>query len=201
MSDVIKIHPSSRKVAVKIANIGIPQALDETDLFRNQLEEHHKRGYEEGYQQASNDLERDYSSKLYRKYEEVYNVLQSHDEHLLELERLFEKVVIQTAFELSEKILKREIENKTIINENIKIAISKIIGANEVRLKLNPQDLNEMSEASKNLIHTSSFHKISIEGEARIERGGCLIETEIGNVDGRISTQLKELKVKLEENI
>ncbi len=201
MSDVIKINPRSKKAAVKVAGFSIPQTVDETDLFKSQLEEHYKSGFEEGYQKASRELEQDYSSKLYRKYEEVYNVLQSHDEHLLELERLFEKLVIQTAYELSKKILKHEIEDKTIINENIKAAINKIIGANEVRLKLNPLDLNEMSEASKNLIHNSSFNKISIEGEERIERGGCLIETEIGNVDARISTQLNELRKKLEESV
>lgn len=201
MSNVIKINPRPKKGVVKIAGFGTPQTADETDLFKYQLDEYYKKGLDEGYRKANNELEQDYSSKLYKKYEEVYNILQSHDEHLIELERLFEKLVIETAYEVSKKILKREIEDRTIINENIKSAINKIIGANEVRLKLNPHDLNELTEASKNLIHNSSFSKISVEGEPRIEKGGCLIETEIGNVDARISTQLNELKKKLEESV
>ena len=44
-----------------------------------------------------------------------------------------------------------------------------------------------------------SFSKIKFESDERIETGGCFIETEIGNVDGRIVPQLKELKKQFEE--
>jgi flagellar biosynthesis/type III secretory pathway protein FliH len=43
-----------------------------------------------------------------------------------------------------------------------------------------------------------SFSKIKFEQDDRIELGGCFIESEIGNADGRISSQLNELKRKLE---
>ncbi len=201
MSNVIKINSRSNKGVVKVAGFGMSQTADETDQLKYQLDQYYKKGFDDGYKKASSELEQDYSSKLYKKYEEVYNILQSYDEHLIDLEHLFEKLVLETAYEVSKKIIKREIEVRTIINESIKSAINKVIGANEVRLKLNPHDIDELTEASKNLIHNSSFSKISIEKEPRIERGGCLIETEIGNVDARISTQLDELKKKLEESV
>ncbi|MHB9041598.1 MAG: FliH/SctL family protein [Melioribacteraceae bacterium] len=34
-----------------------------------------------------------------------------------------------------------------------------------------------------------------------MELGGCLIETEIGNVDARISTQLNEMQRQLEDSL
>jgi flagellar biosynthesis/type III secretory pathway protein FliH len=43
-----------------------------------------------------------------------------------------------------------------------------------------------------------SFSKIKFEKDDRIELGGCFVESEIGNADGRISSQLNELKRKLE---
>lgn len=201
MSNVIKINSRGKK-SVKIANLG-DSAIFETDseLQKKQLDDYYRLGYREGQEKARRDLEQDYSNKLIRKYEEVYNILQQYDEHLLDLEKSFEGLVIETAHELAKKIIQREVNEKTVINENIKAAINKIIGANEVRLKLNPKDLEELTEESKNILHTGSFNKIKIEADERIERGGCFIETEIGNVDARISTQLGELKRKLEENI
>ncbi len=43
--------------------------------------------------------------------------------------------------------------------------------------------------------------QIKFEKDERIEQGGCFIESEIGNADGRISSQLNELKRKFETAI
>ncbi|MBI5730667.1 MAG: hypothetical protein HY963_05960 [Ignavibacteriales bacterium] len=202
MSDVIKLGSRSNKATVKAAGIGsIVSEENESDLIKKQLDDYYKQGLLEGQEKARRELEQDYSTKLFRKYEEVYNILRQYDEHLLEQEKIFEKLVIETAYELSKKIIQREIEEKNIINENIRLAINKIIGANEVKLRLHPQDLEELSVDSKNIINDSSFTKIKIEGDNRVEKGGCLIETEIGNVDARIATQLSELRMKLVESI
>jgi len=203
MSDVIKFSGRSSKSTLKVAGIGnsIYKEESEPDLLKKQLDDYYRMGFREGQEKTRRDLEQDYSNKLIRKYEEVYNILQQYDENLLEMEKAFESLVIETAYEIAKKIVYREIDDRTIINENVKVAVNKIIGANEVRLKLNPQDIEELNTDSKNLLNTSSFNKIKIEGDDRIEKGGCLIETEIGNVDARISTQLTELKRKLEESL
>lgn len=202
MSNVIKINPRSNRINVKVAGIGNSfGAEEEVDLLKKQLEDYYALGYKEAQEKTQRDLEKDFTDKLYRKYEEVYNILQSFDEKFVEYEKYFEELVIETAYEIAKKVLQREIEEKTIIDDNIKVAINKIIGANEVRLKLNPKDAEELSDYSKGLINNSSFNKIKIEGDSNIEKGGCLIETEIGNVDARISTQLMELKKQLENSL
>lgn len=203
MSDVIKFSGRSSKSTLKVAGIGnsVFKEESEPDLLKKQLDDYYRMGFREGQEKTRRDLEQDYSNKLIRKYEEVYNILQQYDENLLEMEKAFESLVIETAYEIAKKIVYREIDDRTIINENVKVAVNKIIGANEVRLKLNPQDIEDLNTDSKNLLNTSSFNKIKIEGDDRIEKGGCLIETEIGNVDARISTQLTELKRKLEESL
>lgn len=198
MSDVIKLNSRSSKSSLKVAGIGNSNFKDDdADILQKQLDDYYRMGFREGQEKTKRDLEQDYSNRLIRKYEDVYNILQQYDSHLIDLEKSFESLVIETAFEMAKKIVQREVENRTMINENVKDAINKIIGANEVRLKLNPQDYKELSEDSKNLLHTSSFQKIRIDEDERIEKGGCFIETEIGSVDARISTQLTELKRKL----
>jgi len=202
MSDVIKLSTRSSKPSIKVSGIGtINNKDEEPDLLKRQLDDYYRMGFREGQEKARRDIEQDYSNKLIRKYEEVYNILQQYDENLLDLEKAFECLVIETAYEISKKIVHREIEDRTIINENIKTAVNKIIGANEVRLKMNPADVDALTNESKNMINSSSFNKIKIESDERVEKGGCLIETEIGNVDARISTQITELKRKLEESV
>lgn len=202
MSNVIKLSPRSSKSSVKVAGIG-NSSFQESDVdgFKKQLDDYYRMGFKEGQEKAKRDLEQDYSNRLIKKYEDVYNILQQYDSQLVELEKSFETLVIETAFEMSKKILQREIDDRTIINENVRVAINKIIGANEVRLRLNPSDYNELTEESKNMIHSSSFQKIKIEPDERIEKGGCYVETEIGSVDARITTQLNELKKKLIDSL
>ncbi|MCX7875653.1 MAG: FliH/SctL family protein [Melioribacteraceae bacterium] len=202
MSDVIKLSSKKNNSSVKVAKIGNTSFKDEDgDIFKKQLEDYYKLGFKDGQEKTRRELEQDYTNKLFRKYEEVYNILTQYDEQLIELEKGFEFLVIETAYELAKKIVGREIEKENIINENVREAINKVVGANNVKLKLHPKDLEELTEASKNLIHSGSFTKIKIEADDRLERGGCFIETEIGNVDARITTQLNELRKKLEDSL
>ncbi len=147
------------------------------------------------------ELDKEYTDKLYRKYEEVYHIIDDFDQKLKEYEQSFERLVVGTAVELARKIIQKEVKEQSIINEVVKEAISKVIGANEVRIKFHPEDMKELNNYSRNLISNTTFSKIKFEEDDRIEHGGCLVETEIGNVDARISTQLEELRRKLEESI
>jgi flagellar assembly protein FliH len=174
---------------------------DESMLYKKQLDESYATGFKDAQEKTRRDIEQDYTQKLIRKYEEVYNILKEFDDKFVELEKSFERLVIITSFEMAKKVVQHEIESSSVINDNVRISINKIIGANEVHLKMHPSDIEELSEASKSLIHSSSFTRIKIEPDDRIERGGCLIETEIGSVDARITTQLNELKKCLEDNV
>ncbi|MCX6169907.1 MAG: FliH/SctL family protein [Ignavibacteriales bacterium] len=202
MSNVIKLNSRSTKTNVKVSGYGtVIESQSESDLLKKQLEDYYSLGYREAQEKTRRDVEREYTDKLFRKYEEVYKILQQFDESFAEYEKSFEKLVIETAFEVAKKVVQREVSENTIINENVRFAINKIMGANEIRLKLNPADVEELNEATKKLIHGGSFNKIKIEPDERIELGGCLIETEIGNVDSRISTQLSEMQRQLEDSL
>ena len=202
MSDVIKLSAKAAKPSVKISGFGNSAiSVVESESHERRLEDYYQKGFKEGQEKARRDLEQSYMDKLARKYEELYNIFQQYDENLIEYERTFEEIAIETAYELAKKILQHEIKDKSIINENVRLAINKIIGANEIKLKLNPADLDHINDLNKNILNASSFSKIKIEADERIEEGGCLIETEIGNVDARISTQLNELKKQLEDNL
>jgi flagellar assembly protein FliH len=200
MSDVIKVKSKAR-VHAKVGGGETIQTEYDADYLKKQLDEYYSAGYKDGQEKTRRELEQDYTNKLLRKYEETYNILQHFDEKFVEYESSFESLVIETAFQVAEKIVQKEIEDRSIINESVRGAINKIMGANEVRLKLNPLDADELDEKSNKLINNSSFNRIKIDSDERIEKGGCLIETEIGSVDARIATQLDEIKKIMVRNI
>lgn len=201
MSNTLRLNSAPRLNVKSFGVISEVVEHEEVVPVKKQVEDAYAKGVAYGQQKLRLDLDKEYSDKLYKKYEEVYHLFEDFDQKLKEYEQSFERLVIGTSVELARKIIQREVNVETIINDVVKNAISKVVGANEVRIKFHPSDLAQLNTYSKNLISSSSFNKIKFEEDERIEIGGCLIETEIGNVDARISTQLEELRRKLEESI
>jgi len=97
--------------------------------------------------------------------------------------------------------LRRELAQKSIINDILNKNLSKVIGANEIIIKVNPVDHELLEKSSKEYLVSNSISKISFEKSEYIEIGGCLIETEIGNLDARIETQINEILKALEDKL
>ena len=115
-------------------------------------------------------------------------------------EKQFEELVINVSFFLAEKILKRELERESIIKDVLDESVKKVLGANDIVIRLNPVDYESIVNDGKTYQLKDTFSKIKFEQDERIEIGGCLVESEIGNADGRISSQLNELKRKLDSD-
>jgi flagellar biosynthesis/type III secretory pathway protein FliH len=65
------------------------------------------------------------------------------------------------------------------------------------RLRVHPADVAVIETALPRLRALCAAEILEIEGDGAIERGGCLLETEAGEVDGRISTQLRAVEEAL----
>jgi flagellar assembly protein FliH len=165
------------------------------------MERKYQKGFDEGYQKAKDDLENEYSEELLKKTEEFYQILADFELKLIDYEKSFDKIVINVSTKIAEKIIQREVENKTAIQNTLKEAVRKILGANEIIIKINPQDYNSITHDGTQKDLEKNFSKIRFEQDENIDIGGCLIESETGNVDARISTQLDEITKQLKNNI
>jgi flagellar assembly protein FliH len=203
MSNVIKLNSKGVKLNVKgfVSAFGESQVDNQENNFKQLLEEHYSKGYEDGRKEAYLELESGFTEKLAKKFTEFHNIISNYDDKMLTYESAFEKVVLDTAFAIAEKIVKREIEKESIISDVLRTSIKKILGANEVVIKLNPNDYDSLMSDAQQVLAEHSYSKIKFEPEENIEAGGCLIETEIGNVDSRISTQLESIKQNLDASL
>ncbi len=206
MSDVVKISVKSKKVKAVVGQlteeiIERDEKLEEKDIINEQLEEKYKKGFQEGYEKAKEELEKTYTDKLVEQSKEFYIILSSFEEKLKTYENELTKIIINTSVKIAEKILDKELEKKSIIDNTLKNSLSKILGANEMMIKLNPKDyeLLEKNELIKKL--DTGLAKIKIKKDENIKIGGCVVESEIGNVDSRISTMLEEIERQLSNNL
>lgn len=204
MSSVVKIKSKNGKANARINDgqgFGTEDFENEEEYFKKLEEDKKQRIFEEGKQSAIEDLEKKFAADLSVKYEEYDKIMLSINVQLNEYQKSFDKIVIDLSFLIAEKIVKKTISQETVVMDTIKEATNKIIGANNILLRLNPADMDLIKETNQSILENNSYSNINYEVDERIEKGGCYIESEIGNVDARISSQLNELKSKIENKL
>ena len=206
MSDIIKvaIKKNGIKAKVKSPNGNI---VDEYELnkekfeIKKKLKNEYEKGFEEGYKEANDKLKEKYESEVYKKSEEFYNILSSFEEKLNQYESSFDKIVKDISTAIAEKIIKRKLDKDSIFQDTLHETLPKIIGANKIVVKINPVELELLEKEELLEVYEKKYGHIKFEPDEKIEKGGCLIETDIGNVDARISSQINEIARQLENNI
>jgi flagellar assembly protein FliH len=202
MSDILKLRMSKKMFIAINSEYDTEKSNDK--IKENQeliLAQEFNKGFEEGVNSLSLKYKTEYSEKLLTRIEYFQNIISSIEKQLVLQNSEFEHLVINLSSMIAEKIIKREIEKKTIISENLKEAVKKVLGANNLIIRVNPCDYGEIFLESKSFFLEDSFSKVQFEEVDSIEIGGCFIETEIGNVDARISSQFSEIKKCLESSM
>jgi len=202
MSNIIRI--GKKNSSVKENNIYDEQDAfveSQEDYFKKQLNDARERGFESGKMAAFNELEKEFIKRLNIKSEQFEDYIKSINNQIAEYEKSIEKILVGLAFTYSEKIVRREIEKESSILENIASSAKKLAGALKITIRLNSADYDFIKSSNQEILADESFSKIIFEKDDKIERGGCLIESEIGNVDARINSQLNELKQKVSTNL
>lgn len=206
MSDIIKvaIKKNGIKAKVKSPNGNIVDDYDfnkEKFEIKKKLKNEYEKGFEEGYKEANDKLKEKYESEVYKKSEEFYNILSSFEEKLNQYESSFDKIVKDISTAIAEKIIKRKLDKDSIFQDTLHETLPKIIGANKIVVKINPVELELLEKEELLEVYEKKYGHIKFEPDEKIEKGGCLIETDIGNVDARISSQINEIARQLENNI
>ncbi len=200
MSSVIKL--GRRKLNIKISNVvgsSGSESENEEEYLQRLEDEKKEQIFNAGREEAIRELQSQFSQNLKTKFSEYDNLMKSIDERLVEYKNSFDTIVLDVSFLIAEKIIKSKVSVSPVIINTIKESTSKIIGANNIVLRLNSEDMSLLEESDEDFLDSKSYSNVKFEIDDRIEIGGCFVESEIGNVDSRISSQLNELKTKLSQ--
>ncbi len=165
------------------------------------LEREHDRGYAEGYKAAEGRVRSECDQKLEEEKLRIGLLLANVQEQLDSFEKRAERTVIRLAIAVAERILKREaaIDQETVLRQ-IREALRRVMGVGSVRLRVNPADEQIVRDHRAEVLGSSdSVREIIIEADDQIPPGGCILESESGNVDARLATQLKKIEAALND--
>jgi flagellar assembly protein FliH len=112
-----------------------------------------------------------------------------------------EQQIIDLVLLISRKVIKVISENqRNVVISNVVQALRKVKGRGNIIIKVNMLDLKLTTEHKKEFIDMVEGAKsIQIVEDTTVDPGGCVIETDFGEIDARISSQLAELEQKILE--
>jgi flagellar assembly protein FliH len=107
-----------------------------------------------------------------------------------------EKQVAKLALEIAKKIVRREVRiDEQIVMAMIKVAMSYVSDARKLKIRVNPADLKTIrTNPSRGADLESSAPSPEWVADPAIERGGFIIESDSGMVDGRLGQQFQEIE-------
>ncbi|HEY5672407.1 MAG TPA: flagellar assembly protein FliH [Malonomonas sp.] len=107
--------------------------------------------------------------------------------------------MLRLVMAVAEQIVRRSVEiNPQVVLTVIETALQASVRADSYRLSISPEDL-EVVKAQKPLFlaSISGLKNLSIDVDASISRGGCRVDSELGDVDATIETQLDSIRQAL----
>lgn len=106
-----------------------------------------------------------------------------------------EKDVLKLSVRLAEKIVGQELEtDKETIKNIVSTALQNARQKERITIRVNPSDLQTVQNNGEQFKSTAQSKFIDFVADPRVEKGGCLIESEVGTVDARLETQFRVLE-------
>ena len=107
-----------------------------------------------------------------------------------------ESEVVELALAIARKVICREIATgKQSVVAVAREALRQVEHPGKIKIKMNPDDLQAANEAGYEFSSlTENMKAVSVETETGISAGGCVIETDCGEIDARIDKQLQAVE-------
>ena len=165
--------------------------IEEKSIFEKSKSDGFKAGHEEGYKAGNEEAQR-----LVERIHKMIEAVQAKRQEILDNT---EQQIVNLVILIARKVVKIMSENqKSVIMSNVLQALKKVKGSGDVTLRVNLADVKLTTEHIKDFIHqVENIKNISVVEDSSVEKGGCIVETDFGAIDARISSQLNELETQI----
>ncbi|MGE3311698.1 MAG: FliH/SctL family protein [Limisphaerales bacterium] len=159
-----------------------------------------KEGYEAGRAEAEQAL----GEQLVRQRAEVgalsLGVLESLRQAVPQVVRDSERHLVALALDIARKLVAEAPVTVEMVQGAVAEALTEVEGAAEVHVRIHPEDLELLRRTESTLLApTPSGAKVQFHDAPEVSRGGCLVQTRFGVIDGRRETRLELLRKSLLE--
>jgi len=169
---------------------------DETE---KQIDDFKTDAYSKGYEAGREEGYKSGEAEVDRLIDRVHTVLNKSIEKRIEIIDEAESQLIDLVLQISRKVIKVVSENqKNVVINNVVQALRKMKSRGDVAIKVNLSDLEITTEHTKDFLRmVENVKSITVLEDSSVDKGGCIIETDFGQIDARISSQLKEIEEKI----
>ena len=167
--------------------------IEKDEIKRNSYEEGLKEGKKDGYDSGKEEV-----SRLIDRSHKILEAVMNRREQIL---NETEEQIIQLVLLMTRKVVKVMSENqKSVVMANVLSALKKVKARGDVTIRVNLEDVKLTTEHIKDFTEqVESVKGITVVEDSSVEKGGCIVETDFGAIDARISSQLSELENKILE--
>ncbi|MBQ1710542.1 MAG: flagellar assembly protein FliH [Treponema sp.] len=183
------IEKAKAEAAQIVAEAQAQSSKTESDAYQKGFEQGHEEGYEKG------------SVEVDRLIERMHKILEAVMQRREEILQDTESQIVELVILMARKVIKILSENqKNVIMANTMAALKKVKTRGTVTLRVNIEDVKLTSAHTDEFIkHVENIQGLTVLEDSSVEKGGCIVETDFGAIDARISSQLSELENKILE--
>jgi len=194
-----KIRQESEDEAKKILDDAQGKAREIEDEIHGKVDQIEKESYERGYKEGHDRGYQEGREEVQRLIDRLHTIISKAIEKRNEIIEESETQLINLVLLISKKVIKVISENqKNVVINNVVQALRKLKSRGDVVIRVNIADLELTSGHIKDFMSmVENVKSITVLEDSSVDRGGCIIETDFGQIDARISSQLHEI----EENI
>ena len=153
----------------------------------------YEEGHEAGYQSGKQEVQR------------LIDRLHIITDRIMDKRKIIldetEQQIVELVLLISRKVVKVISENqRNVVMSNVIQSLRKVKGRGDVVIRVNMADVQLTTDHIKDFTDAvESVKNITIAEDSSVDKGGCIIETDFGAIDARISSQLSELEQKILE--
>ncbi len=163
----------------------------ETPAVQAQVAAARQAGYQDGYRDGLVALDSFKQSFAAQMASQLGPLLHSFGTQIDALEQQMAQAVAQAAVMLARRVVRAEIETQPEhVAEAAAQAVNAVLqSARHIRVLVHPQDHALVAAGAAEALEARGARLLAQPG---IERGGCLIESDLGQVDARIATRWRQ---------
>ena len=170
---------------------------ESTRIAREAEEESRRQGFEEGRENGFLEGQAEHRRLVERLHVIINKAIDRRNEIIEESETQIVNLVVQIA----KKVVKVISENqRNVVVNNVIQALRKLKEKTDVIIRVNIEDLEMVTNHVQEIIdRVEKDHHITVAEDSTVDPGGAIIETDFGEIDARIASQLQEIEDRILE--
>jgi flagellar assembly protein FliH len=169
--------------------------VEAEDIRRQASVEGVQAGHEKGMARAREELA--------PVFEELKNSIKNVMDYRGEVLRLAEQEIFELTILISKKVISSELQMRPeIVLEVVRNALDRAVGWGKATIQVNPEDYAFLEE--HRLLLNEEGEEVSLarfDANPSITRGGCVLESNFGEIDARLEKQIEAVDNALRETL